>query len=131
LLNNLNLHCFRIKVRLISSSHDLLLSGLVPVVFYVVTNSLVKKNWFLTDHSEARPQVVNVVVLNVNVINDDLSSLWIIESLQQLLNGWFSTTRRTHKSYFMACLNLQAHVLKDILISCFILESYVANLNVS
>jgi len=98
---------FWVEVTFDSSSHNFFLGCFESVVLDVFSDSVVEKSWLLADHTKTGSQVVDIIFFNVNAINQDLSFVRIIESLEQLMYGWFSTARRTNKTDLLPFLDLE------------------------
>lgn len=73
---------FGIEVRVIGSTDDILPCGIFAVILDIICYGIVKEDRLLTDHTQRAPQVVHVVILYVYAVNQNLSFIYIIKSLQ-------------------------------------------------
>lgn len=81
-----------IEVRVISSTDDVLTSDIWLVILNIIGNGVIEEDGLLTDHSQRTTQVVDIIVLDIDTIQQYLSCDWIIETLQELMDGRFTAS---------------------------------------
>jgi hypothetical protein len=72
----------RIEVRGIGCTDDILSGHILEIILNVVAYGIVEEDRLLADHSQRASQVVDIIIFYVYPIDQDLSFLCIVKSLQ-------------------------------------------------
>lgn len=77
-------------IRLFSCLSDFFFRCFYAIIFDILSERCIEKDWFLTDYSELTSEVVDVVVLEVDSVKSDGAFLGQIEPLEKLDNSTLS-----------------------------------------
>jgi hypothetical protein len=75
---------FRVEISTVSSLPDLIVSGLIIIIFDIVLYGFIEEHWLLTYNSEARSQIMDIVVFYLLAVNCYLTGIVPVKSKQQL-----------------------------------------------
>lgn len=116
---------------MLSCFSDILQSNIFHIVSNIFLKGSIEKYWLLRDNSESTSKIVEVEIFDINVVQRYPTFLWLVESLEELQNCWFSTSWRSNESYFVSLFDLKIEMLKNVLFSLLIFKSDILNLDIS